>query len=468
MIHQKTYLKNKPGKNKTPFFSAHPKIQTKCVACEKDDKVQSKSKNGGGIATNVLTTKLNNTKGGGSPLLASTNQFMNNAFGNDFSGVRVHTGSNSIQMNQGLNARAFTHGSDVYFNKGEYSPNPSEGKRLLRHELAHVVQQSGVKPKIQRNSTKNIQKKPLGRNMTGIARLHEDLTRQFAQETGIPYRSGLQYTEGYRRWLVSGSHGASGGNTVGGATHTSSATTTCNTPVCFNCVPQPVSFNRFTSIVNQNNLSQDAFGITVLSGHRIQTPSIALNTNGRLIATSCSATIPSFFIGSGEIFPDSGGRRPTNRNSTASCRSSIIHFGITPSGASQIAAAESEHCQDFQRAFILTFGNYTNEINRLARRRRRFRNIQQAEQVLDRRVGIPFSQLGNMFVCLAEKTRLRDTRGSHTPSALSAATLFPTQRHCRFPLVRITGSNLPGIGTISSASLIRGCNLPSIRTRRRP
>ena len=75
---------------------------------------------------------------------------MSNAFGTDFSSVRVHTGSNAVQMNQGLNARAFTHGSDVYFNKGEYSPNSSNGKSLLAHELTHVVQQGGARNKVQR------------------------------------------------------------------------------------------------------------------------------------------------------------------------------------------------------------------------------------------------------------------------------------------------------------------------------
>ncbi|MEM9885314.1 MAG: DUF4157 domain-containing protein [Bacteroidota bacterium] len=100
-----------------------------------------KSEGGGGVATAALTSQLNSSKGGGSPLSDSTNSFMSNAFGTDFSNVRVHTDSNAIQMNQGLNARAFTHGSDVYFNKGEYSPNSDSGKRLLGHELTHVVQQ---------------------------------------------------------------------------------------------------------------------------------------------------------------------------------------------------------------------------------------------------------------------------------------------------------------------------------------
>ena len=127
------------------FSSSSSAIQTKCATCE-DDKIQRKplmmkSEGGGGVATSELNSLLNSTKASGTPMPAFTNQFMSNAFSSDFSGVRVHTGSKAIQMNQGLNARAFTHGSDIYFNKGQYQPGSFEGKKLLGHELTHVVQQ---------------------------------------------------------------------------------------------------------------------------------------------------------------------------------------------------------------------------------------------------------------------------------------------------------------------------------------
>ena len=76
---------------------------------------------------------------------------MSNAFGSDFSNVRMHTNSKAQQMNQGMNARAFTHGSDIYFNRGQYQPGSSAGKKLLGHELTHVVQQRSVAKTIQRS-----------------------------------------------------------------------------------------------------------------------------------------------------------------------------------------------------------------------------------------------------------------------------------------------------------------------------
>ncbi|WP_371357582.1 DUF4157 domain-containing protein, partial [Hydrocoleum sp. CS-953] len=68
---------------------------------------------------------------------------MESRFGADFGNVRVHTGSQSVQMNKELGAQAFTHGNDVYFNSGKFNPGSSSGKELLAHELTHTIQQTG-------------------------------------------------------------------------------------------------------------------------------------------------------------------------------------------------------------------------------------------------------------------------------------------------------------------------------------
>ena len=129
---------------------------------EEEEELQMKGFDSGVIQTKPaeastdISSKLNQTKGSGSKLADGTNQFMSNAFGTDFSGVNIHTDTHAIQMNRSLNARAFTHGSDVYFNKGEYNPGSGEGKHLLAHELTHVVQQGGAKSK--NNNPPQIQK----------------------------------------------------------------------------------------------------------------------------------------------------------------------------------------------------------------------------------------------------------------------------------------------------------------------
>ena len=67
---------------------------------------------------------------------------MGNAFGKDFSNVRIHTDQAAVDMNRQLKSQAFTHGKDIYFNQGRFNPESKTGKQLLAHELTHVVQQN--------------------------------------------------------------------------------------------------------------------------------------------------------------------------------------------------------------------------------------------------------------------------------------------------------------------------------------
>jgi hypothetical protein len=92
---------------------------------------------GGGADAAVSGARL---REGGRPLSASTRRFMEPRFGADFGGVRVHTGPQAERTAAGLEARAFTYGSHIWF--GE---SAGEGDRgLVAHELTHVVQQGGA------------------------------------------------------------------------------------------------------------------------------------------------------------------------------------------------------------------------------------------------------------------------------------------------------------------------------------
>lgn len=81
--------------------------------------------------------------GGGQPLDSRAKTRLQSAFGTDFSDVRVHTDATAQDLSGGLNARAFTIGTDIAFGPGEYQPGTVVGDSLIAHELAHVVQQSG-------------------------------------------------------------------------------------------------------------------------------------------------------------------------------------------------------------------------------------------------------------------------------------------------------------------------------------
>ncbi len=106
---------------------------------------QIQQRGNGGDTNSIahLQSRLNHQSGKGAPLPKTVKSFMEPRFGHDFSQVRVHTDSSAVQMNKDLGAQAFTHGNDIYFNQGKYSPGSSGGQELLAHELTHTIQQTG-------------------------------------------------------------------------------------------------------------------------------------------------------------------------------------------------------------------------------------------------------------------------------------------------------------------------------------
>jgi hypothetical protein len=77
----------------------------------------------------------------GQPLDAPVRQFMESRFRHDFSSVRIHAGAQAAESAARIGARAYTVGHNVAFGSGEFSPETPSGRRLLAHELTHVVQQ---------------------------------------------------------------------------------------------------------------------------------------------------------------------------------------------------------------------------------------------------------------------------------------------------------------------------------------
>jgi peptidoglycan hydrolase-like protein with peptidoglycan-binding domain len=79
--------------------------------------------------------------GPGEPLDEPCRAFFEPRFGHDFTDVRVHTDGRAAGSARAVNALAYTSGRDVVFGAGQYEPHNAHGRRLLAHELTHVVQQ---------------------------------------------------------------------------------------------------------------------------------------------------------------------------------------------------------------------------------------------------------------------------------------------------------------------------------------
>ncbi|MGA1869841.1 MAG: DUF4157 domain-containing protein [bacterium] len=110
---------------------------------EKRRKKARPDRNGGQLKhapqhTPIFESQINSFKSGGQPLAKAIRDFFELRFGMDFSGVRVHTNGQAAAAERAVNARAFTFGRDADQN----APETIKGKKLLAHELGHVVQQN--------------------------------------------------------------------------------------------------------------------------------------------------------------------------------------------------------------------------------------------------------------------------------------------------------------------------------------
>jgi len=121
------------------------KLQRKCAECEEEEKktgLQRKEAGGGPLfAPRSVHNVLNSP---GQPLDPGVRAFMEPRFGRSFSDVRVHTDDMAINSARAVNALAYTVGNHVVFRNGLYEPGSQESRRLLAHELTHVVQQGGA------------------------------------------------------------------------------------------------------------------------------------------------------------------------------------------------------------------------------------------------------------------------------------------------------------------------------------
>ncbi|MBN2003725.1 MAG: DUF4157 domain-containing protein, partial [Anaerolineae bacterium] len=116
---------------------------------EDEEELQMKPLEGEGFqASDDTERKLRLRRGGGSPLPANLRAEMEARFGVSFDAVRLHQDGEAGQLNEDLRARAFTQGTDIYLGTSEPDITTGEGKRLLAHELTHVVQQNGGKPRL--------------------------------------------------------------------------------------------------------------------------------------------------------------------------------------------------------------------------------------------------------------------------------------------------------------------------------
>ena len=128
---------------------------TKPRVSETPPRIQRVSHNTSTSATPVPAQASRTLESQGAPLDRGIRHEMEQRFSRDFSAVRIHNDQNAHDSATAINARAYTSGTHIVFGKNQYRPEQTTGKRLLAHELVHVVQQ-GYSPRgtIQRDENK--------------------------------------------------------------------------------------------------------------------------------------------------------------------------------------------------------------------------------------------------------------------------------------------------------------------------
>lgn len=140
-----------PSQKTRPFFGkpSTQAVQRRCSECEKEQ--WQRKENNTAPHTEAPSIVVDALRGNGTPLDSRTQSFMSNRFGYDFNNVRIHNNTIAVKSASSINAHAYTSGNNIVFNSGQYQPDTPSGKKLLAHELTHVVQQS-------ENSTSPIQR----------------------------------------------------------------------------------------------------------------------------------------------------------------------------------------------------------------------------------------------------------------------------------------------------------------------
>ncbi len=135
-----------PGVQRMCSECEEERVQRMCAECE-EEMVQAKEEPGETPSVpDGFEPRFAAIQGDGQPLPASERAFFEPRFGRDFSNVRLHSGTAAGELARSVQARAFTLGDTVVFGAGEHAPGTSAGRRLMAHELTHVVQQGSAAP----------------------------------------------------------------------------------------------------------------------------------------------------------------------------------------------------------------------------------------------------------------------------------------------------------------------------------
>jgi len=396
----------------------------------------------------------------GSPLDAGTRGELEPRFRHSFADVRVHADGRAAESARAVGAHAYAVGPHLVFGAGRYAPGSAEGRRLIAHELAHVVQQRGaaasLQPKLElgaeddaaeREADRAAEAAARGAALPAIRLRGAGVQRQVpdAGDAGTAMDAGAAPAD-------AGAEPQAAQSADGGAT--SGSPPAAAPPPC-----SPTAFTRAAYLAQPGTSTRD-FGLTTLSG-TVTVPAVRTTpVHGGVRLEETDAALPpltSVFTGADTFIEDT----VTFVQQDGGCRTGRypLRWTIDGPGAASIRTGETEHCADFRYAFAISLRRYADVVNGLARSRRVFPGAAAAAAAVTRAVGVPPARWMEVFECLAGRTSRRDgargARGWHTPRPR----MVPPQqgRGCAFAEAIVGASSLPEVGRHASPTIIQGC-----------
>jgi len=412
---------------------------------------------GGGEALPIVHEVL---RSAGQPLDPNTREFFELHFGHDFDQVRVHTDAKAARSARAVNALAYTVAQDVVFDTGRYFPASGAGRRLLAHELAHVVQQTAADATLGAPGflPMGAPHDPLeyeAETLVGAASSRPDAIRRFparrqADPAESPTLREKDDPDSKREEVESEdpSKAAPGEPAQGPVAQTA-------TPPC-----DPKGLSR-ADYLKEPGTSTGDFGLTTLSG-ALGVPAVSTSAAGKgktgVTLDPTDAIFPpltSVFT-KADTFTEGEGIFVGEQAECQSGKKYPLRWTIDGTGAQKIREAELEHCADYKYAFEISLRRYADVVNDLSKKKVTFASQKAAENHVTRLVGPSPDKWQSVFECLARKSkRARDDSGSHTPRP---RTIPPRlQNNCEFARAIVSASSLPRVGNDLSPDIIKDC-----------
>jgi hypothetical protein len=180
------------------------KLQRQEEPEEEEEPIQTKADADVPEVTENMEKQIDAQRGAGQALDESARIPLESGFGHDFSQVRVHTGAEANRLSRTLGAEAFTTGRDVFFRDGAYHPQSDEGKKLIAHELTHVVQQGSeatVSPfRLQRAEMTSTENQPKASDTIFYVKSVQEDIEKFYQEGNKIIETGSKEAEQTYQW----------------------------------------------------------------------------------------------------------------------------------------------------------------------------------------------------------------------------------------------------------------------------